>query len=521
MKTKIDDYFNNGIFEIARIGNDIIQRNVLPSDKQQDFLNTLAEQEPVLKKEINELIQTIRNDVVQCDPLQLLNYSQMMSLQSILGTSSEFQLVGVEKMAVARATEYIQSILVSSRPVFHETQDDPTEVFFKISTDIEKLYQLVMQYYLVYGAAYKKDHEGDCEILDELIEAQMFYSVRGERYQCFEEEYNKYLLYPHNDIFMRLFGLSSHNIVDGISKLQHALSQGRFDSSNELIKMFSSLQNVPESSIEEFMETHREKGQELIRDFLGTELNDVCKITGWNELFVKELSYGLNEYTGFWDRTDYAGWPITDLPVFKRPFIKIDNQYYCFDVYSFSDHIYRVIQKTITRLDGAYLWNNVQNEASESMVESIFQKLLPDCITYRNNYYPINGSLKHLCENDLIVQYDDVLLIAEVKASSFVYTPPLTDFESHIKSYKKLIEEPNSQCKRTRDYLFSNPISKFYNEDKSDKFSIDMSKVKDVILFSISVDNINTFASHAEKLSFIKTNCGAICISVGSIPNSV
>ena len=110
--------------KLQGVGNNIIQRNVLPSDKQQKLWDTLAEQESVLKKEINELIQTIRNNVVQCDPLQLLNYSQMMFLQSILGTSSEFQLMGVENLAIARATEYIQSILVSSQFVFRETHDD-------------------------------------------------------------------------------------------------------------------------------------------------------------------------------------------------------------------------------------------------------------------------------------------------------------------------------------------------------------------------------------------------------------
>lgn len=517
MLHKTDDYFNNGIFEIAKVDNNIIHRNVLPLNKQQELLDCLARQESVLKKEINELVQTIRHDVVQCDPLQLLNYSQMMFLQSILGTSSESQLMGVENIAVARATEYIQSIFVSSQPDLHETQGDPTKAFFKISSDIEKLYQFVTQYYFAYGAIYKKDHENDCEILDELIEAQIFYSVRGERYQCFEEEYNKYLLSPHNDVFMRLFGLSSQNIVDGISKLLYALSQGRFDSGNELVKMFDSLQSVPESCLEEFMESQRAKGQELIQNFMGTELNDVCKITGWNEAFVNELSFGLNECREFWNQNDYAGWPIIDLPTAKRPFIKIDNQYYCFDYYSLSDHIYRAIQKTITRLDSTYSWSRVQNEASESMVESIFQKLLPGCTTYRNNYYPINGSLKRLCENDLIVQYDDVLFIVEVKASSFAYTPPLTDFESHIKSYCKLIEEPNSQCVRTKEYLSSRKIAKFYNEDKSDKFLIDMSSITDIVMFSISVDNINTFASHAEKLSFIKTKCGAICIAIDDL----
>lgn len=50
MKAKTDDYFNNGIFEIVRVGNNIIHRNVLPSNKQQELWSFLEGQETVLKK---------------------------------------------------------------------------------------------------------------------------------------------------------------------------------------------------------------------------------------------------------------------------------------------------------------------------------------------------------------------------------------------------------------------------------------------------------------------------------------
>lgn len=517
MKAEVDDYLNNGFYEMVRSGNNIFQRNVLPPEKQKEFFDSLANQEPKLKKEIEILIDAIRHDVLQCNPLQLLNFTQMMFLQSVLDTSSEFQLMGVKNMAVARATEYIQSIFVSSEVGKQEELEDPSVLFLKISSEIEQLYQMIMQYYLAYGAAYKKTHEIDNKLLDELIEAQMAFSVRGERYQCFEKEYNKFLLEPHNDIFVKLFGQTSEEIIDGISKMQYALSQGRFDSSNEFMKMFDDLQNVSENHIEEYMESQKAKVQELMRNFLGTDLNDVCKITGWNETFVKELSFGINEYPDFWNETEFSGWPIVDLPVQKRPFITIENRYYCFDYYSFSDNIYRAIQKTISRLDSTYKWSDVQNKASELMVEALFQKLLPGCSIYRNNYYPKNGSLKQMCENDILVQYYDLLCVIEVKAGSFTFTPPITDFKSHIISYQKLIEEPNSQCMRTDDYLRSGQIIKFYNEDKSEKFCIDMSRIEDTFLFSVSVDNINTFASRAEKLSFISTNCNAICIAVDDL----
>ena len=95
--------------------------------------------------------------------------------------------------------------------------------------------------------------------MDELIEAQIFYSIRGERYQCFEEEYNKYLLSPHNDVFMRLFGLSSQNIVDGISKLLYALSQMSLRS-GELADMFIAIADgsAKESDLLAWIQGHLE-----------------------------------------------------------------------------------------------------------------------------------------------------------------------------------------------------------------------------------------------------------------------
>lgn len=72
---------------------------------------------------------------------------------------------------------------------------------------------------------------------------------------------------------------------------------------------------------------------------------------------------------------------------------------------------------------------------------------------------------------------------------------------------------------RYYDYLLRKPSWSItaVEDIKSDKFLIDMSSITDIVMFSISVDNINTFASHAEKLSFIKTKCGAICIAIDDL----
>lgn len=517
MKEKVDEYFNNGIIEMVRRGENIFQRNILSQEDYLKTINEIAAREVELKTEIDALVDEIRNDVLKCNPLQLLNFAQLQFLKSLLGITSESQILGLDNMAIARAVEYIQSIYVSCDNYEMESNKDPTELFLKINNNISELYGLISFYYIAIFATYKKMGTIDDTLLQELIEAQMTYWVRGHRYQVFELDYYKALLISHNEILTKLFNMTSDDLVEGIGKLQYSLSQGRMDPLNNFVNIIDKLQDVDEKDWGNVLEDQREKGQEFISTFFGVQLNDVSNITGWNEKFINALSFESGKYKEFFNKDKYSGWPIKDLPVHKKPFIKIGNKCYCFDYYSFSDNFYRAIQKTITTIDPNYNWSLGQQQASETMVADIMQKLLPSCKIYKNNYYPLKGSLKQLCENDLILEYYDILIIIEIKAGSFVFTAPLLDFDQHIKSYKKLIEEPENQCQRTYEYLISKQNAQLYNKDKSEKDCIEMSKIKDVFMLSVTIDNINTFASRAEKLSFLNSNCKAISIAVDDL----
>ena len=154
---------------MARIGENIVQRSVLSEKDRTKLIGQITAEEPKIKSEINDLIKTIRENVLKCDPLQLLNYSQMMFHSSILGTTSEFQLMDLDSMAIARTTEYIQSIYIANERRQPEDFDDPSELFFQISSDFNKLYQLVLLYYFTVGEKYKATHSVDDDLLSEII----------------------------------------------------------------------------------------------------------------------------------------------------------------------------------------------------------------------------------------------------------------------------------------------------------------------------------------------------------------
>ncbi len=517
MQMKPDDYFNNGLMEMARFGRHTILKNNMSTEQYAKVKTTLVQRYPKLKKKIDRLVRSIRKQVCKCDPVQLLTFSSDMFLMSNLGISSEIQS-SKEDIYVSRMTEYIQSIIVSSPIKYRPSRKDPSLRFFWIQRNIVKLYELIDNFYFSWAASTDKLYpDYDEEIRNTVVESQFLYTVRGQRYQIFEIEYFEKLLKAHNEIFVSLFGISCDEIIDGIKKLQYALSQGKLDAINDLGELMDDFFECGEGDINQFKEENPEAGKTFAENFFGTKLRNVIDVTGWPEKFVKSLSWGINECVDFYDKKEFGGWPIIDLPIQKRPFIKIGNSYYCFDYYSFMDNFYRALQKAVSREQPDYKWSDFQKEASESMVADVFSQILPGCVIHRDNYYPKNKSIKNLNENDILVTYAKTLIIVEVKAGSFVFTSPIRDFDNHIVSYRNLIEKADHQCKKIYDYLSSNDNAILYNQDGSVKEQIDMTKIDDVFMVCVTIDNINDFAARAEKLSFLKLKCNAISVSIDDL----
>lgn len=515
-KVKPDDYFNNGIFEMARFGRHTILRNNMSTKEHIEYEKYLKSEYPKQISKINNEIKKIREEVSKCDPIQLLSFSADNTLMGFINCFSESE---ISNDHINRSTEYIQSIFVSSPQTKIETEDtDPSEKFYQIINEIDNLHSMIRQFYFSFAANIKELYPDiNDSTIELMMEAQLMYLVRGHRYQIFELEYYENLLTEHNDIFLELFDISSKDIINGIKNLQYSLTQGKLDVFKSLYNLFEDFQSS-NKTIEEFSHEKKTEHYDIIDKCLGTKLRNVYEVTGWPNSLLNELSWELNDHhLNFYDGTDFSGWPVTYLPVFKRPFIKIDEQYYCFDYYVFIDNFYRVIQKTITRLKPQYNWKDKQQVASEKMVENIFKSILPNCLTFTSNYYPINNAKKKFAENDLIIIYDEVLIIVEVKAGSFVYTSPTEDFENHIKSYKSLIEKADHQCKRTKDYLQQYGSAKIFDQNYNIKSTIDMNRVSKIYMLSVTIDNINTFAAKAEKISFLNLNDSTISIGVDDL----
>lgn len=521
---ELDDYYNDGLIELVRHGSIVSMKNLLTSEQHEQQIDYFAERFEEEKRKIDHLVEQIREDIKKCNPLELLNFSNAISFISMINKVSEIEYEQ-DEIYTMRCTEYIQSILVSSENKFNVDSDiEYEELSHTIINKIVELYKDIQFFYWYWGAYAQKKLGIEDELIKYIVEAQMLWNVRGNKYQNHQVTDLEKLLIVHEDILIKLFDISATDLIAGIKSLEYSLSSGKPDALMKIMEMFDEFQkfmeeNPTQEQIDSFIKENRFKTDAPMKNVFGNGLYDVKTITGWSDLFIEELSYDLNANNDFFGKNEYAGWPIIDLPVQKKPFIKIDDKSFCFDYYNFFDNIYRNVQKAISRKAPEYspTWSSKQQHASESLVEEIIHGLLPNATIYRDNYYPKKNSLKDCAENDLIVIYDSIVIIIEVKAGSFTYTPPITDYQAHIKSFKTLIEKADFQCERTYNYLDKDQRAKFYHHNKSEKFEVDMSEVSDVFTLSVTVDNFNEFESKAEKLSFIDLMAGSIAISLDDL----
>ena len=513
-----DDYFYNGMLEMARFGKNTIIKNNQTAEEHAALMQYLSTEYPTKCNSIAQKIDSLKSKVAMCDPFSLLMYLWELSTVGQMNISSEI-MHSDDTITLICAQEYVQSILVSTENKHVPTsQDEESLLYTQIANDLDLLYKEFQFFYHFWAAHIRESGKIDDPRLNEIVDSQYMYLVRGNRYQIFELELLKSLLPPHNDILLELFGVSSSAVIGGLEKLRYSLSQEYADVLMELFDecdLFAAAVDVGVSP-EDAYKRAEEKLLKIDRKLHGGGLIDVKSITGWDSRFIDMLSYGINECSSFWNNEEFAGWPIVELPVSKKPFIKINGTAYAFLYYALFDNIYRNIQRGIMLQKPEYLetWKKKQTQASEEMVKDLFLKLLPGANAHVGNYYPVKTSLKQTNENDIIITYQNYLFVIEVKAGSFPSTPPITDFDSHIKAYQTLAEVADSQCSRTIKYIANHSPAQFYDHEKNPIFQLpELSTFDDIFTFSVTVDSFNTFAAKAEKLSIISLKEETIVIS--------
>jgi len=503
------------------------QKGVIITPTELNISNNMFDTNKICdyKKEITELIQRMRANIVKCNPVELLNLAASETLSKNIGTDSEIDVDWSE--LTQQIAPYIQSVLVSSENEFTGNLDsfieETCEIFIEIKGDYHKLSlleQLVSGAIIAHGKDFEKYSDEEKQII---YEAQVLYKVTGKRYPIHEHEYFMAVFPVQESILQESFSISVDEIVSGIDKLRHALSNGKFAPFAKLVELHEKFVKEAENSTFEqtleIIESQQSDAISIMDEMKGTWSVDVINVTDWSVDFVKELSFGLNESSSFFSENEYAGWSGSYLPVKDRPFLCYANKYYCFDYHLLVDNFYRAVHHAVCRVlpSTKEKWNENQQFASEKKTAELFQELLPGSLPLSTNYFP--QPKEGYNESDLLVLYSDTLFIIEIKAGAYAHTAPLTDFNSYMSRSKKIIEKAGVQAQRVLKYLLSQKQADFFSDAgcKNKKATLDLNNISDIYLMSVSLDDMTHFAAKAEKLKFLQLADDLISLSVSAI----
>jgi hypothetical protein len=531
---KPDDFFSLGAFQMARYGNRLFCQTNFTNEDFTEIQQNLAEQFPDVVKNIVNIVSKIADLVSTLPPEKVLYRAWGEMAVRYMGNVSECD-TDFEDMISLRMVDYLQSVIVAIKP--HDMlKDDIAEEDWKtLRSLVSDLFnQLNIDYQICRTALQLKENPNfDIEYETFYYKSQIYWcNIRGKRYLYHEAENFKELISPHSDVLNKLFGITAEQLINEILKIQYSLTRGIIEVTTDLQEFnrvigdafetrFKDNENITQGDMQELVAEiikdngWEERKEDIAGRFFGLDLFDLEKVTQIPKILLEELSWQQGEDIDFFSDGDFSGWPLRIWPIFKRPFIKLKERYYCFVLYSFLDNFYRILQKKITSLDKSYLttWNQKQQEVSEMLPFKYLQKLLPNAQIYQSIYYKwytsdVGKTNKGWCEVDGLLIYDDHLFIIEVKAGSFTYTSPANDFPAYIESIKTLVLKPVVQGKRFLDYLQSSETVDIYNKNHTKICQLSKNNFRQITICPITLDSFTELAAQVQHLKPLGVDVG-------------
>ncbi len=527
---RADDVLEFGPFRISRLGRFIRWENRATENQHAAIMERFSEAYPRTCSEIDSLVLQIVDVVSSFDPLPLLHRAYWEYLTHNAGIASEVELKS-EAIEARLNLEYLQSIICAVPPKKTTKQQATEEEWASITQNIEALYQKLQAEFFIARTAWSKknDPNYDQKVEDYAVPSEMHWlAVRGDRYLSHDIPHFRDLLSPHNSIFRELFEISVEDFLQALGKVLHNFTRGPMESMEE----FDRFRKATLAALEGYIAADRNESDvavlmdkviadngwgawrdEVIENAIGLGLFELDTSTGLPTKLLDALSWTPGEDDEFLSEGPYRGWPLRVLPIWKRPFLKVEGKHYCFGIYALTDHLYRIVQRTILQLKPEYreIWNRHQQNVAEQLPLNLLSRVLPGCEIYRSVYYQWNtgdNQQRQWCETDGLLVYDDHLIIIEVKAGAFTHSPPSTDFPAYIRSLENLLRAPALQAVRFCSYLDSSPEVSIYDKEHRLIRQVRRSDYRHITRCCVTLDQITEYAARAEAMADIGINVG-------------
>lgn len=530
-----DEAYSYGPIKLARFGDKVLLTSHRSESEHAALMEKLAAKYPLLVRDIDQLVNRIIDAVSVLPPNQLMHRAWWEFVVISRDVTVEAD-VGQEQAIALRMIDYVQSVIAATPRGKSQKTDLSEQDWTTLREDVAELYKVLnFMYPACYSAHLKKTDPAYSPDMDELlVRTQLQWcNVRGDYYQVHQVGVLLDLLRPQSSLIEAAYGISAERLVAELERIWRALTFGihdavvtldraRTETMEEVQSMIEQLQGAAtESSVGELIRLaarklgHEEALDSAARTLLGMDLFDVGKMTTLPGAFLDDFSWQPGQETEFLAPGEMRGWPLRIQPIFRRPFLKLDGTYYCFDLHCLFDNFFRQMEKRIFQRSEAekQAWITNRKDISESLPVQYFSRLLPGAQVLRELYYPLpagEGKSKTWYEADCAIAYDDLLFIIEVKAGAFTYTSPANDLPAYVKSLQALLGAPGKQGHRFLKYLESEPEVEIFDAKHNATGRLRRGDFRRKIICTITLDPFTELAARAQHLSKIGIDAGDV-----------
>ena len=528
-----DEVYVRGPIRLARYGKHVFAESNWKKSEFAKMQEKARAMHPTVVATIDDLVKDVESLVRDLPPEQLLHRAWGECAVRHMKIEAEADL-DIEDITALRMIDYVQSLIASVTPSEKQRREITEKDWQTLRSKIDSLFSTLNRDYQICRTAKAavEDASFDIDEQEFFFRAQLYWcNIRGDRYQVHDIEHLRDLFVDHSAVFEDLFGITALQFVDELEKILKSLTFGLAETLEELHsfqqdslaaletklstgghKTDVSLRTLMQEVISE--NQWQDRQERVMRRFFGTDLFDVGKVTSLPRKLMDELSWRPGEERTFLADGEFRGWPLRVWPVFMRPFICLRGRYYCFDLLSLFDNIYRVMQRAILRLKPDYRqsWNRIQQKTSEELPFAYLQRVLPGATVHRSVFYrwypDSTKSKKNWCETDGLLIYDDHLFIIEVRAGAFTYTPPATDFDAYINSLKNLVLKPATQGQRFLDYLESADRVEIFDRNHNKIGELRQGHFRRITICPVTLDPLTELAAQVQHLRKIGVDVG-------------
>lgn len=383
---------------------------------------------------VNNKIADALEELRFYSPLKILKIIKLFDVISKEGQYSETQ-ENIENIQLREIKRYLTSVYMSYKIDFVDEALCKEYSYENIKTLFNKISDACK-----YSELYLAFHKNNGDVNESV---KLYESVDGRTYICFSYSILSALLQAQADLLQNCYHIDYKEFDEGLKKLWE-----------QLICL-----QIPK---------RLEKGELIYHVDEIVDKSNCCieDITGWPSQLIRDLSYELGEDTSFFCRAEYPGWYDVEMPITKKPFIRIEGFSYCFDHNICFDCFYRAIQKVIQSKSSQMLieWKENQTQITERLTGDFLDNVFDKSENYNNVYYQ---SDKKWVEADGLIVYNNLIINYEVKGGAYTPDSIYLNAVSHEKAEETLIVKAIKQAKRFVDQLKKDKKIDLYDEKKN------------------------------------------------------